>query len=239
MPFIDYSFISSPVETTSKKAVSRFRTIFDDPTPKTIDPRFSDLSGKYNEGLFNNSYKFLDDYEKSEMDTLRTAIKKEKSAERRAEMERELQKRMSKKIQKEREEKVKNVKRDWKKKEQEAVKDGKKPFFLKKSKVSQYLNHSYLQSNSQKSIHRASCYIYHLLCSSFSLLSFRRCQEAYPCRPIQKDVSQPSRKGSRKTQKEEFSKREAIHAIREEIWLEGPKLSSLWLRLVKGVVWLK
>ncbi|KAJ3414374.1 hypothetical protein HDV05_006648 [Chytridiales sp. JEL 0842] len=126
----------APAEVTSKKPVSRFRKVIEDTQPKSLDPRFNPLSGTFNPGLFKTSYSFLQSYEKSELQQLRDSIKKlPANSEKRIEMERELQRRLSRKMQKEKEEKVEGVKREWKKKELEAVKNGKKPYFLKKGDV--------------------------------------------------------------------------------------------------------
>ncbi|KAI9334038.1 hypothetical protein BDR26DRAFT_805632, partial [Obelidium mucronatum] len=124
-----------PAETTSKRPVSRFRTVVDLPSKKEKhrDPRFNKLSGQFNEGLFKRSYGFIEEYEKSEMDEMRKKIAKTKDVDEKTSLEKELQKRMSKRINKEREEKQKNIQRQWKKSEMEAVKSGKKAFYLKKS----------------------------------------------------------------------------------------------------------
>ncbi|KAJ3013360.1 UNVERIFIED_CONTAM: rRNA biogenesis protein rrp36 [Siphonaria sp. JEL0065] len=124
----------APAEQTSKRPVSRFRTVVDLPKKEIHrDPRFNKFSGQFNEGLFKRSYGFLEEYEKEEIDEMRKQIGKTKDVAEKSELEMELQKRVSKKINKEREEKQKHIQRQWKKTEMEAVKQGKKAFYLKKS----------------------------------------------------------------------------------------------------------
>ncbi|KAJ3142558.1 hypothetical protein HK100_001382 [Physocladia obscura] len=124
----------APAEITSKKPVSRRRTIVELPKKEIHrDPRFNKLSGNFNEGLFNRSYGFLEEYEKSEIEDLKKRMNSEKSEEQRAQMEKIIQSKISKQIQKQREDRQKNIHRQWKKAEVDAVKNGKKAFYLKKS----------------------------------------------------------------------------------------------------------
>ncbi|KAI9316954.1 hypothetical protein DFJ73DRAFT_803793 [Zopfochytrium polystomum] len=54
------------------------------------DPRFDRLSGHFEDGLFAQSYAFIKEYEKSEVDMLRKEIAKVKDKERKMELERAL-----------------------------------------------------------------------------------------------------------------------------------------------------
>lgn len=47
---------------------------------KARDPRFDNLSGKYNEDLFKKSYKFLAEMEENEMNMIQDKIKKTKNS---------------------------------------------------------------------------------------------------------------------------------------------------------------
>ncbi|KAJ3063719.1 rRNA biogenesis protein rrp36 [Rhizoclosmatium hyalinum] len=124
----------APAEMTSKRPVPRYRQVVELPKKEEHrDPRFNKFSGKFNEGLFKRSYGFLEDYEKNEIEELRKKVVKTKDASEKEELERDLQRRVSKQIQKQKEEKQKNIQRQWKKSEMEAVKQGKKAFYLKKS----------------------------------------------------------------------------------------------------------
>ena len=76
---------------TSKRPVGRFRQVVELPARNYRDPRFDNLSGKFNEGIFKNSYSFLEKYEKSEIDDMRKQIKKEKNPDIKRQLERQLQ----------------------------------------------------------------------------------------------------------------------------------------------------
>ena len=71
----------APAETTSKKPVKRFRQVIETHTRTIRDPRFDKLSGKFNEGLFESSYGFINDYEKKEVELLRKQVVVEKDPE--------------------------------------------------------------------------------------------------------------------------------------------------------------
>ncbi|ORY44191.1 DUF947-domain-containing protein, partial [Rhizoclosmatium globosum] len=117
-----------PAEMTSKRPVPRYRQVVELPKKEEHrDPRFNKFSGKFNEGLFKRSYGFLEDYEKNEIEELRKKVVKTKDASEKEELERVQADSKTK------EEKQKNIQRQWKKSEMEAVKQGKKAFYLKKS----------------------------------------------------------------------------------------------------------
>ncbi|CAG8512064.1 23121_t:CDS:2 [Dentiscutata erythropus] len=72
-----------PMEISSKKPVGRFRQIIEIPShiKKRRDPRFDDLSGKFNEDLFEKSYSFLNEYKRSEIEEVKKSISKERDPE--------------------------------------------------------------------------------------------------------------------------------------------------------------
>eukprot|EP01118_Nematostelium_gracile_P018171 TRINITY_DN7999_c0_g1_i1.p1 TRINITY_DN7999_c0_g1~~TRINITY_DN7999_c0_g1_i1.p1 ORF type:complete len:278 (+),score=107.59 TRINITY_DN7999_c0_g1_i1:40-834(+) len=124
----------APAEMSSKIPVTRFRVVVPNKQKfKSRDPRFSDLSGSFNENLFKHSYPFLDDYRKEELEELKKRAKKEKDP---VELEKTqkaiaiMTQQMSAEKRKESKQKFKS---EMRKKEQEAVAKGKKPFYLKKS----------------------------------------------------------------------------------------------------------
>ncbi|KAG2226779.1 hypothetical protein INT45_005744 [Circinella minor] len=144
----------SPMEVSSKKAVSRFREVVPTSGSKTRDPRFDKLSGQLNQDLFEKSYSFLDDYKKSEQEMLRKTIKKEKNQEKRTNMESLLTKmvnyqkhlicvlfcltfshfiKVSREATEKQTKRKQELLRERKKAEAELVKQGKKPYFLKRS----------------------------------------------------------------------------------------------------------
>ncbi|KAI9479573.1 hypothetical protein BDB00DRAFT_775714, partial [Zychaea mexicana] len=122
-----------PMEVSSKKAVGRFRDVVPASGSKTRDPRFDKLSGQLNQDLFEKSYSFLNDYKKSEQEMLRTSIKKEKNQETRANMESLLLKMVSREATEKQTKRKQQLLRERKKAEAELVKQGKKPYFLKRS----------------------------------------------------------------------------------------------------------
>lgn len=115
--------------------VTRKRKITDVPErTKFRDPRFESLSGHLNEGLFKRSYGFIHDYQESEIEMLKQELKKTRDEERKVDLKKTIDS-MSSRIQARKfKEKSLTKKRELKKEEAKAVKDGKKPFYLKKCK---------------------------------------------------------------------------------------------------------
>ncbi|KAJ3362340.1 rRNA biogenesis protein rrp36 [Allomyces javanicus] len=145
---------NAPMEMSSKRAVSRKRQVVDVAAPKRRDPRFDNLSGKLNEDLFKKSYSFIDEYKERELVELKQTLAKTKDRDestrliqtiqaienrRRAERERELQQK---------------IKREWRKSEVEKIKQGKKPFFLKKSEERRLQLISKLKAKSDKELEK-------------------------------------------------------------------------------------
>ncbi|CAD5117097.1 unnamed protein product [Dimorphilus gyrociliatus] len=99
----------------------------------TRDPRFDDLSGKFSEHHFQNSYGFISEIEKREKEKIAKTIKKEKNSDKRLKLlklkDRYEQKEKVKIMNDNKKEQLKKIK----KKELEQVAEGKKPYFLKKS----------------------------------------------------------------------------------------------------------
>ncbi|KAI8991596.1 hypothetical protein BDF20DRAFT_845435 [Mycotypha africana] len=122
-----------PMEVSSKRAVSRFREVVPLQAEKRRDPRFDKLSGHFNKDLFEKSYGFLKDYKNSEMEMLKQRLKKEKNPEKQEEMKHLLQKMMTTERQEEEKKRKEALFRQRKKQEAELVKQGKKPYFLKRS----------------------------------------------------------------------------------------------------------
>ncbi|RIA99703.1 hypothetical protein C1645_811052 [Glomus cerebriforme] len=127
----------APMETSSKRPVSRFRQVIE--IPKSIrqrrDPRFDSLSGKFNEDLFEKSYTFLNEYKKSEIEQIKKQIKKEKDPNEKSKLQRLLNKLQSKFAHEQNIKHKKELKHERKKKELELVSKGKTPFYYKKSDV--------------------------------------------------------------------------------------------------------
>ncbi|KAI8063347.1 uncharacterized protein B0P05DRAFT_555538 [Gilbertella persicaria] len=122
-----------PMEISSKRAVGRFREVVPIQAEKRRDPRFDKLSGQLNQDLFEKSYGFLNDYKKSEMDMLKQRLKKEKDPEEQEKLKALLTKMVSKEKQEQEKKRKQALLRERKKQEAELVKQGKTPYFLKRS----------------------------------------------------------------------------------------------------------
>ncbi|KAL7315049.1 rRNA biogenesis protein rrp36 [Mucor circinelloides] len=122
-----------PMEISSKRAVGRHRDVVQLQAEKRRDPRFDKLSGQLNQDLFEKSYNFLNDYKKSEMEMLKESIKKEQDEEKQEHMKGLLLKMVSADKQEQERKRKQALLRDRKKQESELVKQGKTPYFLKRS----------------------------------------------------------------------------------------------------------
>ena len=73
----------APTEVTSRRPVSRIRSVVDQHKAERRDPRFSSLtSGPINKGLFQKSYGFVEDMQQQELSTLRATFNALKAKER-------------------------------------------------------------------------------------------------------------------------------------------------------------
>jgi len=127
----------APTEMSSKRAVSRNRTVVDVTTIKRRDPRFDNLSGAFDATTFKNSYGFLDQARREEIKDLKTtlAVTKRKAGavdqNKRAEMADQLSRLQSRQALVDKEEREKRAVGQWRSQEQEKQSQGKRPFFLK------------------------------------------------------------------------------------------------------------
>ncbi|CAK9188636.1 unnamed protein product [Ilex paraguariensis] len=125
-----------PMEISSKKPVSRFREVIQVPKQVVRDPRFESLCGNLDVDGFKKRYNFL--YENNlpaEKEELKKSMKKSKDLEVINEMkdrigwiDQQLKSASTKRTDK-------TILAEHKKKEREAAKQGKKPFYLKKSEI--------------------------------------------------------------------------------------------------------
>jgi ribosomal RNA-processing protein 36 len=125
----------APAVQSSKRMVSRKRTVVDVNAKKPVfrDPRFDAATGpRPDENTVNKRYAFLNDYKASEIADLRRTIKKSKSESEKEQLKKQLLSMESQQKTRENKEQHQAVIAEHKKKEKELVKDGKKPFFLKK-----------------------------------------------------------------------------------------------------------
>ncbi|KAJ2852515.1 rRNA biogenesis protein rrp36 [Coemansia brasiliensis] len=123
-----------PTMMSSKRPVGRFRQVVDMPQGKTRDPRFDNLSGNFNEDLFEKSYEFLNQQQQEEMDEMRRQIArlKHKSPSEANRIQRALEIMQSQRAAKEQHKRSQELKRTHRKREVEAIKQGKQPFYLGK-----------------------------------------------------------------------------------------------------------
>lgn len=123
----------APAEVSSKKAVSRKREVVAVAKREIRDPRFDHLSGHLDNSKLGKAYSFLDDYREDEMKALKEQIKKTKDEFERERLKRALLSMESKKKAQERKKKEQEILDKHRKEEKELVKEGKKPFYLKKA----------------------------------------------------------------------------------------------------------
>ncbi|EPS60500.1 hypothetical protein M569_14302 [Genlisea aurea] len=125
-----------PMEISSKKPVSRFREVIQVPKNVSRDPRFESLCGKLDVDGFKKRYNFI--YENtlpSEKKELKKLMRNAKNPEvvdelkdKMAKIDKEVKSALPKRTEK-------DILSEHKKKEREAAKRGKQPFYLKKSEL--------------------------------------------------------------------------------------------------------
>ncbi|KAL8874197.1 MAG: hypothetical protein Q9174_000425 [Haloplaca sp. 1 TL-2023] len=122
----------APAEMSSKKAVSRKREVV--PTNKidVRDPRFEPTSGPLDEQRAKQNYDFLDAYRDSEIADLKAGIKQTKDAAAKEKMKRAVLSMESRKQTQRKKDQEQEVLKAHRAKERDLVKQGKKPFYLKK-----------------------------------------------------------------------------------------------------------
>ncbi len=125
-----------PTEISAKKPVSRFRNVMQDTARnKFVDPRFNDLCGEFRPEIYNTAYAFIDEYKKDDLKVLNAAYAKEQDEEAKEELKMHIQRERDAIARREHELMVKKKIAIAKKQEVEAVRKGKTPYFLKKSKI--------------------------------------------------------------------------------------------------------
>jgi ribosomal RNA-processing protein 36 len=126
----------APAVQSSKRAVTRKRQVVDAKKPKFRDPRF-DTGPPADENTLSKRYGFLNDYKESEMNDLREAIKKTKNETDKEKLKKKLTSMESQQKAQRNKDQQHGILQEHRKKEKELIKQGKKPFFLKKC---QFLN---------------------------------------------------------------------------------------------------
>lgn len=122
-----------PMEMSSKRPIYHSKSSSSVKKKVSRDPRFDDLSGDYNEHYFKTNYSFVFDIKSREKEKIQKKLKKEKNPEKKSELVK-LYNRMDQQEEAEKQkDKRKTIEKEWKKKEQSQVLEGKKPYFLKKT----------------------------------------------------------------------------------------------------------
>ena len=125
----------APAEISSKKAVSRKRSVVPVPKRETRDPRFESALGPINEQKVKSNYAFLDEYRDREWKTLKAELKKTKNKEEREELKGDILRRESRKKAQEQKDAEQEVLRRHRKEERAKIEGGKAPFYLKSAAV--------------------------------------------------------------------------------------------------------
>ena len=123
----------APTEMSSKKAVSRKREVVPVPKRDYRDPRFEPTTGIVDQSKVRKAYSFLDDYREDEMKELKDAVKMAKDEESKEKLKKALMSMESRKKAQIRKDKEQEILEKHRKEEKEAVRQGKKPFYLKKA----------------------------------------------------------------------------------------------------------
>lgn len=123
----------APAELSSKKAVSRRREVVPIKKLDYRDPRFESTSGRVDESKTKKNYSFLDEYRESEMTRIRTSIRQTKDPDTKEKLKKTLRSLESRKKTHEAKDQQREVVRAHRAKEKELVRQGKKPFYLKRA----------------------------------------------------------------------------------------------------------
>lgn len=122
---------SMPVEMSSKNPVSRDRDFMKVEKKKFRDPRFDNLSGKFEDHWFQKSYGFIDEIKGQEVQFLKQQVQSEEVDDRE---KHKFQKALSVMTEQQkaaqRKKETQKLKQILRKKEAEAVAQGKKPFYF-------------------------------------------------------------------------------------------------------------
>lgn len=128
----------APASQSSRHQVSRKRQVIDVPKKQMRDPRFDTVRyAPTNTDPQEKAYSFLRDYQKSEMQELKAAMKKAKTQEDKDTLRRTLNAMENRLKAKEAKEREQSIVRKHRKQERDQIREGKTPYFLKRSEVKQ------------------------------------------------------------------------------------------------------
>ncbi|NWU94649.1 RRP36 protein, partial [Upupa epops] len=122
-----------PLEMSAKKPVPFLRQVV--PVAKKIhrDPRFDDLSGEYKPEIFMKTYSFLETIKSREKEMIQKQLKKCRNVEQKEKLQQLLNRLTQQEQAQKNQQKWRERELSMKRQQRELAKQGKKPFFLKKS----------------------------------------------------------------------------------------------------------
>jgi ribosomal RNA-processing protein 36 len=144
----------APTELSSKKAVSRKRTVVAVPTVQARDPRFSAVSGFVDTEKIKNKYAFLNDYRASEIAELKTQMRAAKDDAAKEELKQQIRRMEDRERARLREDEKQAVVREHRKKEREMIGQGKKPYYLKEGEVKKAVLVKRFEGMSERKVER-------------------------------------------------------------------------------------
>ncbi|KAL8805913.1 MAG: hypothetical protein Q9182_001694 [Xanthomendoza sp. 2 TL-2023] len=122
----------APAEMSSKKAVSRKRDVVPTTKRDVRDPRFERVGGTLDEAKARKNYSFLNGYRDSELLDLKIQIRQTKDGIAKERLKRSLLSMESRKKAQQMKDQEQEIQKSHRVKEKELVKQGKRPFHLKK-----------------------------------------------------------------------------------------------------------
>ncbi|XP_009988647.1 PREDICTED: ribosomal RNA processing protein 36 homolog, partial [Tauraco erythrolophus] len=122
-----------PLEMSAKKPVPFLRQVVYVTKKVHRDPRFDDLSGEYKPEIFMKTYSFLDSIKKQEKEMVQKQLKKCQNMEQKEKLQQLLNRMTQQEQAQKNQHKLRERELSLKRQRRELAKQGKKPFFLKKS----------------------------------------------------------------------------------------------------------
>ncbi|XP_064503896.1 ribosomal RNA processing protein 36 homolog [Pseudopipra pipra] len=122
-----------PLEMSAKKPVPFLRQVVSVRKKVRRDPRFDDLSGEYKPEIFMKTYSFLDSIKKQEKEMVQKQLKKCRNMEQKEKLQQLLNRMTQQEQAQKKQQKLRERELSLKRQQRELAKQGKKPFFLKKS----------------------------------------------------------------------------------------------------------
>ncbi|KAF1441190.1 hypothetical protein FQV07_0013521, partial [Pygoscelis papua] len=122
-----------PLEMSAKKPVPFLRQVVSVTKKVHRDPRFDDLSGEYKPEIFMKTYSFLDSIKKQEKEMIQKQLKKCRNVEQKEKLQQLLNRMTQQEQAQKKQQKLRERELSLKRQRRQLAKQGKKPFFLKKS----------------------------------------------------------------------------------------------------------